>query len=197
MGADRQIIIIGGGLGGLNTALALGRAGHRVRILYQAPEFGAIGYGIQLGPNVVPMFDRLGITEAVLAKGDVPDACLMVDAYSGEEITRLPLGASFRERFQHPYIIIHRVDLHQVLMDACRACPEVTFEPAAAVTSFEDHGDHVVVRTADGRDFEGAALIGADGLHSTIRTKLHREGEPHQFGYVAQRTLMPMDRVPD
>jgi salicylate hydroxylase len=197
MRGSEPVIIVGGGLGGLTTALALGRAGRRVRILEQAPEFGAIGYGIQLGPNVVPMFDRLGVTAAVLDKGDVPDACLMLDAYSGEEITRLPLGASFRERFRHPYIIVHRVDLHQVLMDACRAWPEIAFEPAATATDFEDRGDRVIVHTADGRDIEGAALIGADGLHSAIRAKLRQEGEPHQFGYVAQRTLMPMQQVPD
>jgi len=196
-GADRPIIIVGGGLGGLTTALALGRAGHRVRILEQAPEFGAIGYGIQLGPNVVPMFDRLGITAAVLDKGDVPEACLMVDAHSGEEIARIPLGASFRERFRHPYIIIHRVDLHQVLMEACRAVPEIAFEPAVAAAGFEDSGDHIVVQTADGGSIEGAALIGADGLRSTVRALLRQEGEPHQFGYVAQRTLAPMAQVPD
>jgi 3-hydroxybenzoate 6-monooxygenase len=196
-GTDLPIIIVGGGLGGLTTALALGRAGRRVRILEQTPEFGAIGYGIQLGPNVVPMFDRLGITAAVLDKGDLPDACLMVDAYSGKEITRIPLGVSFRERFRHPYIIIHRVDLHQVLMNACRALPEIAFEPAMAAAGFEDRGDCVIVQTADGSGIEGAALIGADGLHSTVRAKLRQEGEPHQFGYVAQRTLMPMADVPD
>jgi 2-polyprenyl-6-methoxyphenol hydroxylase-like FAD-dependent oxidoreductase len=197
MGGSEAIIIVGGGLGGLTTALALGRAGRYVRILEQAPEFGAIGYGIQLGPNVVPMFDRLGVTAAVLDKGDVPDACLMVDAYSGEEIARLPLGVSFRERFRHPYIIIHRVDLHQVLMDACRARPEIAFEPAAAAAGFEDRGDRVIVHTADGRGIEGAALVGADGLRSTIRARLRQEGEPHQFGYVAQRTLAPIGEVPD
>ena len=196
-GANRPIIIVGGGLGGLTTALALGRAGRRVRILEQAPEFGAIGYGIQLGPNVVPMFDQLGITAAVLDKGDVPDACVLVDAHSGEEITRIPLGVSFRARFRHPYIIIHRVDLHQVLMDACRARPEIAFEPALAAAGFEDRGDHVIVQTADGGTIVGAALIGADGLHSTVRAKLRQEGEPHQFGYVAQRTLVPMAKVPD
>jgi 3-hydroxybenzoate 6-monooxygenase len=196
-GGDLPVVIVGGGLGGLSTALALGRAGRRARILEQAPEFGAIGYGIQLGPNVVPMFDRLGVTAAVLEKGDVPDACIMPDAYSGDEITRLPLGASFRARFRHPYIIIHRVDLHQVLMDACRAIPEIAFEPAALATGFEDRGDRVVVRTADGRAVEGAALIGADGLHSTIRAQVRQEGEPHQFGYVAQRTLVPMSEVPE
>ena len=194
--ADPPIIIVGGGLGGLTTALALGHAGRRVRILEQTPEFGAIGYGIQLGPNVVPMFDRLGITAAVLNKGDVPDACVMVDAHSGEEITRIPLGASFQERFRHPYIIIHRVDLHQVLMDACQACPEIAFEPASAATGFEDRGDRVIVQTAHGT-IEGAALIGADGLRSTVRAMLRQEGEPHQFGYVAQRTLAPMAKVPE
>src|ERR1700719_5436163 len=102
MGGSEPIIIAGGGLGGLTTALALGRAGRCVRVLEQAPEFGAIGYGIQLGPNVIPMFDRLGVTAAVLDKGDVPNACLMDDAYSGEELARLPLGVSFRERFRHP-----------------------------------------------------------------------------------------------
>jgi 3-hydroxybenzoate 6-monooxygenase len=197
MGGSEAIVIVGGGLGGLTTALALGRAGRCVRVLEQAPEFGAIGYGIQLGPNVVPMFDRLGVTAAVLDKGDVPDACLMVDAYSGEEIARLPLGVSFRERFRHPYIIIHRVDLHQVLMDACRARPEIAFEPAAAAAGFEDRGDRVIVRTADGRSIEGAAVVGADGLRSTIRARLRQEGEPHQFGYVAQRTLVPIGEVPD
>ena len=194
---SEPIIIVGGGIGGLTTALALGRSGWRVRILEMAPEFGAIGYGIQLGPNVVPMFDRLGVTGAVLEAGDVPEACIMPDAYTGKEITRIPLGPSFRTRFHHPYIIIHRVDLHRVLMDACRAIPEIAFEPSASVIGFEDRDDRVVVQLADGRSVTGAALIGADGLHSTIRSKLRLEGEPHQFGYVAQRTIVPMDRVPD
>jgi len=195
--SDQPILIVGGGLGGLTTALALGRAGRRVHVLEQTPEFGAIGYGIQLGPNVVPMFDRLGITDAVLEKGDVPDACLLVDAYSGEEIAAIPLGASFRACFRHPYIIIHRVDLHQVLVEACRAVPAISFEPGAEVTGFEDRGDRVMVRIADGRSIEGAALVGADGLRSVVRAQLRREGEPHQFGYVAQRTIVPMDLVPD
>src|SRR5260370_11319072 len=114
-GADRPIIIVGGGLGGLTTALALGRAGRRVRILEQAPEFGAIGYGIQLGPNVVPMFDRLGITAAGLDKGDVPDACPMLEAYSRGEIAPIPLGPSLLGRLPHPYIINHRLEPHQAL----------------------------------------------------------------------------------
>jgi 2-polyprenyl-6-methoxyphenol hydroxylase-like FAD-dependent oxidoreductase len=194
---DEPIVIVGGGLGGLVTALALGRAGWRVRILEQAPEFGAIGYGIQLGPNVVPMFDRLGVTAAVLAAGDLPRACRMVDAYTGEEITRVATGPSLVARFRHPYIIIHRVDLHHVLMDACRAVAAIVFEPAAAATGFEDRGDRVVVHLEGGRSVEGAALIAADGLRSTIRAQLLHESEPRHVGYVAQRTIVPMAAVPE
>jgi 3-hydroxybenzoate 6-monooxygenase len=190
-------VIVGGGLGGLVTALALGRAGWRVRILEQAPEFGAIGYGIQLGPNVVPMFDRLGVTAAVLAAGDKPQACRMLDAYTGEEISRVACGSSLVARFKHPYIIIHRVDLHHVLLDACRAIPAIAFEPAAAATGFEDRGDRVIVHLEGRRSVEGAALIAADGLRSTIRAQLRREGEPRHVGYVAQRTIVPMAAVPD
>ena len=91
---DRPILVVGGGIGGLSTALALGRKGWRVRVLEQTPELGAIGYGIQLGPNVFPMFDRLGIRDAVMAQSMVPDACLMLDALTGEEVVRVPTGAS-------------------------------------------------------------------------------------------------------
>jgi 3-hydroxybenzoate 6-monooxygenase len=195
-GKDEPIVIVGGGLGGLTAALALGRSGRRVHVLEQAPQFGAIGgYGIQLGPNVVPMLDRLGVMEAVLAKGDVPDACIMLDAYSGDEIARIPLGPSFRARFKHPSLIIHRIDLHQALLEACRLFPAIALESGAPVEGFEDRGDHVVVHIAGGRRVVGAALIGADGLHSAVRAQLRSEGEPHHFGYVAQRTVVPMKDV--
>ena len=186
------ILIVGGGLGGLATALALGRKGWRVRVLEQAPEFGAIGYGIQLGPNVIPMFDRLGVTQAVLKQADSPRAVVMVDAFSGETIARIPTGRSFRERFKHPYIILHRVDLHHVLLDACKAVAAIELMPTAAVTGFEDLGERVRVKTEDGRAIEGAALIGADGLRSCIRAQLVREGEPRMIGYAAHRTIVPM-----
>ena len=67
-GKHEPILVVGGGLGGAAAALALGRKGWRVRVLEQAPEFGVIGYGIQLGPNVFSMFDRLGVSDAVLAQ---------------------------------------------------------------------------------------------------------------------------------
>jgi len=192
---EHPILIVGGGLGGASAALALARNGFRVTLLEQAPEFGVIGYGIQLGPNVFPMFDRLGITEAVLQAALHPKAVLMVDSVDGGTIARVPTGASFVSRFKRPYIVIHRADLHRILLDACAATPNIELVPNADAVSFEDTGSGVRVPTRDGRSFDGAALIAADGIRSTIRQQMRGEGEPRTIGYVAHRTIVPMADV--
>src|SRR5207253_10225301 len=115
MATRDPILICGGGLGGLTTALALARRGWHSQVLEGAPEFGAIGYGIQFGPNVFHALDRIGVSDAVLEKADSPPAVLMIDALTGKEVTRVPTGASFRARFKYPYIIVHRIDLHNVM----------------------------------------------------------------------------------
>src|ERR1700727_1420010 len=149
------ILIVGGGLGGLTTALALARRGRRTRVLEGATEFGAIGYGIQFGPNVFHVFDSLGLMDEVLAVADSPAAVLMVDALNGQELVRIPTGASLRARFKYPYIIVHRIDLHNVLLDACRRNDAIELVADAMVTGFEDRGDRVTATTADGRVFSG------------------------------------------
>ncbi len=189
------IITVGAGLGGAMTALALGRKGFDVLLLEEAEEFGVIGYGIQLGPNVFWMLDRLGVADAVLSKALRPKSIVMYDWIDGGVIARIPTGESFLKRFGKPYVVIHRVDLHQVLLDACRALPNVKMLPNTSVTSFEDLGDRVRVDIADGRQYEGAALIGADGIRSTIRQQMRNEGPPRSLGYVAHRTIVPMSDV--
>lgn len=189
------ILVVGGGLGGAAVALSLARKGFAVRLIEQAPEFGVIGYGIQLGPNVFSMFDRLGVTEAVLSHATRPKAILMVDSVDGGVIARISTGAAFERRFKRPYVVIHRVDLHGVLLDACRALPNVELMASCNVLSYEDGGERVRLRTEDGRSIEGCALIGADGLRSTIRQQMLNEGEPRTIGYVAHRTIVPMADV--
>jgi len=190
------ILVVGGGIGGLAAALALGRRGWNVRVLEEAEEFGAIGYGIQLGPNVFPMFERLGVAEAMLRQAIVPPALVMLDALDGSQLARVPTGDSFRRRFGHPYIVLHRVDLHHVLLDACKALPNIALEPSSSAAKFEDFGDGVRVHTKEGRSIDGAAVIGADGLGSRIRAQLFDEGAPRFIGYVAHRTIVPMARAP-
>jgi salicylate hydroxylase len=195
MSLNDPIMIVGGGLGGLTAALALARRGKAVRVLEGAPAFGAIGYGIQFGPNVFHALDRIGIIDAVLEKADFPPAVLMIDALNGKEVTRVPTGSSLRARFKYPYIVIHRVDLHNVMLDACKQDPLVTLVPDAMVTHFDDCYDGITVTTADGRSFKCAALIGADGIRSRVRSQLFADGDPLPNGFMGFRTIVPMSDV--
>src|SRR6516225_3640054 len=193
--ARDPILIVGGGLGGLTTALALARRGLTARVLEGSPEFGAIGYGIQFGPNVFHVFDRLSLMEQVLAVADSPAAVLMLDALDGKELVRIPTGASLRARFKYPYIVVHRIDLHNVLLDACRSSDAIELVADAFVTSFDDRSDGVMVTTADGRTFQSPALIAADGIRSLFRQKLVGDGDPRASGYAALRTIVPMQAL--
>ena len=172
MSQQLPIYVVGAGLGGVAAALGLARKGWQVRILEMTPELGVIGYGIQLGPNVFPMFRHLGIEKEVLAHAHFPPDVMMLDAITAKEVTRVPTGAEFRERFKDPYVAIHRVDLHGVLLDACRKLPNVEILPSTEFASYENLDDRVRLTTRDGRHFEATAVIGADGLGSAVRAQL-------------------------
>src|ERR1700728_1768241 len=155
---DRQVIIVGGGIGGLAAALALARKGIPSQVIEQAPEFKEIGAGIQLGPNVFWMFEMLGLTEPVSALAVFPNNLIMMDSITGQEVTRIPLGEKFRRRFKHPYALIHRADLHQVLLEACRKSDLIRLDAAQKVVKIDETRDGVVVKTESGKEYRGAAL---------------------------------------
>ena len=189
------IYVVGAGLGGVAAALGLARKGHQVRIIEETPELGVIGYGIQLGPNVFPMFRKLGIEAEVLKHAHFPPDVKMLDAITSDEIIKVHTGAPFRERFKDPYVVIHRVDLHGVLLDAVRKLPNVEILPSTPLASYENKSDHVLIKTPDGRSFEAAAVIGSDGLGSAVRHQMVGEEKPRPIGFVAHRTIVPLDQV--
>ena len=191
------VLIAGGGIGGLSAALALAKRGWDVRVLEREPQFGAIGYGIQLGPNVFAMFDRLGITEAVMEKAIVPGNLWMYDAYDGKPVLQVPINQRFKQRYGADYIVIHRVDLHNILTAACAAQSNVHLDESADILRYEDRGDSVRVSTADGRAFDGEILIGADGLRSRVREQMVGTSEPDLIGYVAHRAVVPISEAPE
>src|SRR5215470_4037407 len=106
MGGGAEILIAGGGIGGLSAALALARTGRRVRVLEKAAEFGEIGYGIQMGPNIQPMLERLGVAQAVEPHAVYPDALVLADGITGQELTRIALGPAFLARYRNRYFVI-------------------------------------------------------------------------------------------
>ena len=195
-GRALPILIVGGGIGGFAAALALSRNGFAVHLIEKQPDFREVGAGIQLGPNVFRMFELLGVTGAINAISVFPDNLIMRDGLSGEEVTRVPLGEPFRARFNYPYAVIHRPDLHYALIDAVCRSPLVRLSPSTKVSGFEDHGDKVVVQAEDGASFEGAALIGADGLWSDVRRQLLDDGKPRVSGHIAYRAVIPAPDMP-
>jgi salicylate hydroxylase len=194
---QRPILVAGGGIGGLCAALALSHIGQRTLVLEQVPEFKEVGAGIQLGPNVFKMLDRLGIREAIESVAVFPDSLNIHDALNGERVMHIPLGPPFRERYRNPYAVVYRPDLLKAIYRACLAAPLVTLVAGEKVVDFEDRGSHVVVETTGRETFEGSGLIGADGLWSRIRQCIVGDGQPRRAGHVAYRAVIPIEKAPE
>src|SRR6059058_1664323 len=139
-GQALPILIAGGGIGGLAAAHALARKEFAVRVLEHAAEFREIGAGIQLGPNVFRALERLGLKDAVLADAHRPPGMEMRCALSGELVTCIPLDERFLERFEHPYAVTHRADIHGVFLDACQSNNLVSLETRRTVEGYEQDG---------------------------------------------------------
>jgi 3-hydroxybenzoate 6-monooxygenase len=194
---DEPVLIVGGGIGGLTAALALARQGIPSQLIEQAAEFKEIGAGIQLGPNVFWMFEKLGLIEPISALAVFPENLVMLDSITGEEVTRIPLGAAFRKKFHHPYALIHRADLHNVLLEAARKSNLIRLDAAQKIVAVDDTKGGVTAKTASGKDYRGAALIGADGLWSTIRQIVVGDGKPKPAGHITYRAVLPMPEIPE
>ncbi|WP_249661160.1 3-hydroxybenzoate 6-monooxygenase [Variovorax sp. PCZ-1] len=195
--ASQPILIAGGGIGGLAAAFVLARSGHAVSVLEQAAEFGEIGAGIQLGPNIFRMFDYLGLTEEINKVAYFPPAMGMRDVRTGEQVVRVQMGDAARAAYGgFAYGVIYRKDLHDVLLNACRAQAGITLRTNAGVASFAQDANGVTAQLKNGESIKGAALIGADGLWSGIRQTIVGDGKPRVSGHIAYRAVLRREDVP-
>jgi salicylate hydroxylase len=196
MTTDR-IVIAGGGIGGLATAIGLAQKGIRSIVLEKAPELGEIGAGIQLGPNAFHAFDYLGVGDAARAMAVYIDNLRLMDALTGDEITRIPLDEAFRTRFRNPYAVVHRGDLHGVFLKACIEHELVELRTSAAVAGYDQDGQTATALLENGERVTGRALIGADGLWSNIRRQLVGDGAPRVSGHTTYRSVIPVEQMPE
>ena len=190
------ILISGGGIGGLITGYALARQGFPVRLFEQSPEFREVGAGIQLGPNIFRVLEKIGLKDALLADAHRPPAQEMRDALTGKLIVRIPLEEAFFQRFGEPYAVTHRADIHGTFLKACQNSNLVTLETSRRVDSFEDTGKGVTVTLEGGQKAEGRALIGCDGMWSKIRERIVGDGKPRVSGHIAYRAVLKREDVP-
>lgn len=194
MGAVKEVIIVGGGIGGLAAAYGIAKLGKKVTLLEQAEEFGEVGAGLQVGPNGLRALDALDVLDEVYKLAVFPRRHVFMDALSGNELSAVRFGDSFRERFDYPYIVIHRSDLHTVLLKACQSLSNISFLTNHRLASIQEFDDYVEVYCENGAVLQAETVIGADGIRSMAR-KLVSQAEPVVSQYVAYRFTVPMSEM--
>jgi 3-hydroxybenzoate 6-monooxygenase len=185
-----DVIVVGGGIGGLSAAYALARKGLRVRVLERAKEFGEVGAGIQIAPNCTRILHQYGLLEAAKKQGVLVEAMIMRDALDGSELTRLDLRDTQR-RYGFPYMVIHRSDLHALFLSGCRDAGAELLT-SQQVTGYENRQGGAAVTLADGTEQQASLVVAADGLHSVARRLLTAD-EPVNSAYVAYRGAVPIE----
>ena len=191
-----KVIVIGGGIGGLSAALALLKRGIDVELYEQANELKEAGAGVQIGSNGTRVLYALGLEHALAQVGVVPTGRDLRHWRTGEAWNWFELGESSARRFGTPHLMLHRGDLQMALMSAVKALKPDTIALNKTCVAVTQAADRVEARFQDGTSARAPLLVGADGIHSTVRTILFGPGKPEFTGCVAWRGMIPMERLP-
>nr|WP_165446072.1 FAD-dependent monooxygenase [Bradyrhizobium uaiense] len=195
----RTVIVAGAGIGGLTASLTLAAQGFRVVVLEKAERLEEAGAGIQLSPNASRILVELGLKEPLARRAVTPESVNILSTRAGGEIARMPLGQAAEFRAGAPYWVIHRADLQAALQAAVNDHPDIDLRLGC---QFEDVTKHakgltVVQRRGNSRQEELAvALIGADGIWSSVRGHLFPDVQPQFSGLIAWRGTLDATALP-
>jgi salicylate hydroxylase len=192
-----DVLIAGAGLGGLTTALALIKRGHRVRLFEQAAELKEVGAGVQIGSNGSRVLIALGLRDAMERVVCLPRGREFRLWSTGQRWRSFDSGEMAEQRFGAPYWMVHRGDFHAVLLDAMRKADPEAIQAGNACVGFAQDGHRATIHLANGETATGDVLIGADGVHSKVRQQMFGDGRAEFTGIMAWRGLVPMERLPE
>ena len=198
MASSRTVVIAGAGIGGLTAALALAQRGFRVSVLEAAERLDPVGAGIQLSPNAARILIGLGLGERLKPHVVAPDELKVMNARTGHVLAHAPLGEVAEKRFGAPYWVIHRSDLQDALLGAIAVSPEITLQLGTKVDDFAVHSNGITIaanRRMQPTEEHGVALVGADGLWSSLRQRLGHRAQPRFARHTAWRALVPADEL--
>ncbi|WP_407169703.1 FAD-dependent monooxygenase [Bradyrhizobium sp. ORS 111] len=199
MALTRTVVVAGAGIGGLTASLTLAAQGFRVVVLERAERLEEAGAGIQLSPNASRILVELGLRERLAPRAVTPESVNIMSTRAGGEIARMPLGEAAAARAGAPYWVVHRADLQAALQAAVDDHPEIDLRLGCQFEDVTEHAEGltVVQRRGNARQQEqAAALIGADGIWSSVRRQLFPDLQPQFSGLIAWRGTLEASALP-
>jgi salicylate hydroxylase len=193
-GAPLAIVVVGAGIGGLTAAVTLRQAGFDVHVYEQAPELTEVGGGINMGPNAARLLYRLGLGAALDREAVRPTSTLQRRWQDGRTLQRALLNPRCEELYGAPHLTVHRADLLAII---AAGFPADRVHLGHRLVGVTDRGDRVEASFENGARVTADLLVGADGIHSTVRAALLGEEAPRFAGCVAYRGLVPVERIAD
>jgi salicylate hydroxylase len=187
-----SVAIVGGGIGGTAAALCLLRSGIDVHVYEQARELREVGAGVQISPNASRVLHRLGLAGALADMGVKPLAWHQRRWQDGRTLLRTPLAEAMEAAFGSPHYQMHRADVLRTLVGAL---PTERVHVGHRLTGVVDHGDRIEAEFENGVTINADVLVGADGIHSTVRRILFGPEQPHFTGCMCYRGLVPAERL--
>ena len=191
-----HIAISGGGIGGLTAALALADIGCEVDVFEQSDTFSEVGAGIQLAPNACRVLRQLNVLPLLAGLAMEPTALEIFDGHTRKQLAHMPLGAIAEKRWGAPTLVVHRADLQQALLQAAATRPGIRVHTGATIADPIIQADHITLETQSAGTMHFDALIGAEGLNSSLRAKLFAAPKPEFSHRIAWRNVVPTEMVP-